>query len=416
MSWGARELLLETPGWLALIPLVAVLWWLASRSGGAGERATGALELWREIAVESPTSLRARWRPSLRATFIAISMLAALIALAQPVASTRESPTRWRVIVDASSGMCVEDDVGRPRGALALERAKDLLSALERPGDSQEWWLVSGAEVLERSDEFPAAWPRPDQARWGLRSPEWERFDSEGVLWVTDSARGLAPRLAGVCSPAREPSDGAIAAWPGQQLAVRGGLVVQETTRSPRLFLAPSLAGGAIARAVAAWAGARGVELVDSDKASAALELRVLATPGASNSPASGSRDGWRLSGPATTWSDARAGERVWLRDEREPARALVRVRRGEIECAFDARARIEGDEASFAIAWAQLLDEHLLPVAALAPLSARVDSEAAVERAPSARRAPGVAPQRWGHVFALIAAASAFAALFARR
>lgn len=417
MSAGPQELVVDAPLWLALAPLVLALWWWASRSGGAQEQPTGAFEVWRELAGAAPREARRRWRFSPRAAWIALGLFAALLALAQPSARRLESPTSWRAIVDAGPAMRIEDGASRTRGDAALERAREQLANCARPGDSVEWWLVSGTEVLEQRAEFPADWPYVEQARWGLRSPDWTVFDAPGTLWVSAESLAVAPRFAGASVSARSTSEGVVAAWPGQRLALRAGQLALEATRSPRVFLAPELEGGVLARGLDAWARARGVERVAlDDELPGALELRILAAQDAARAPASGARDGWRLSGPAASVLPARAGASVWLSDERAPAAALVSAGRGWIVCGLDARAQLEGDGASFAIAWAQLLDQCLLPVDALAPLDALQDRGPAFERAPTAPQAAGVAPRRWAHVLALGAAVCALAALFARR
>ncbi len=414
MSWGVQELALEAPIWLALTPLVVALWWFASRSGGASERATGALELWRELAGAAPRALRREWRFSPRATWIAGALVSALLGLAQPTSSVRESPTRWRVIVDAGPGMCVADSSARSRGAAALERARQMLESVSQRSDSVEWWLVSGGEALEQRAEFPSDWPLAEQARWGLPAPDWARFDAAGTLWVRDRAQGTAPRFAGLCASPRAPADGAVAGWPGMRLALRAGELVVEPTRRPRVRLSPALASGVLERAVTAWARARGVDLARADDGDG-FELRVTAIEHGERVQRSGMRDGWRLSGSAAARLEPRAGDSIWLSDERDPSVALIRSRRGSIECALDARAQLVGDEAGFAVAWAQLLDECLLPVDALAPLEAREGFDDALERPPLAGRALGTSAQRWGHVFLLLAALCVLVALFAR-
>jgi hypothetical protein len=406
----------ESFAWLWALPAPLVLAWWLSRATGASVAPTGALEVWREVGAEAPRVARRSWRWSPRTAAAVASLVAAILALAGPFLVPREAPTMWSAIVDASPSMALPDAAGFPRGQRAAERAQRLLASVVAPGDEVEWRLVSGGRTLERASQPNPQWWSTQSARRGLARPDWARFDALGTLWVTDRGVGTSPRLAGLCASGGVAGRGAMASWPGARLAGDGETwAVEAAERSPRVNLAAAQRSSAIGRAVAAWASARGVELVEG-YAPDEVELNIVFAPPERARPAVGARGGWRIEGAAGELGGAAALDETWARDATDPARVLVRASRGRVECAFAADHVVRGDSAAFAVAWAELLDAALLPIAPTAPVDAFTQASEALERAPQRPLDERRPARPFAHVLAVSAALLALLAAFLKR
>lgn len=412
-----EALVFDAPAWLWALPFPLLLAWWFSRAVGAEPQPTGALEVWRSLAPPTPRAARRSWLWPARTVLAVGALLSAIVALAQPRTHARESPTTWRVIVDASPAMAWQDSFSQARGRRAVAAAQRMLADVVEPRDEVEWLLVSGVRVIERSSE-------PDIERWseqtgrlGLERPDWRRFDESGALWVTDRGEGLLPRFAGIAASGEQISEGSIASWPGEHLwGAEKTWTVQPSARAPRVALDVAYRASAIGRATAAWARARGVELVEA-LAPSEVELSwVFATPSAFARPAAAARDGWRIEGSASELGAASALDETWLTDAKDSSRALVHVARGRVKCAFGSDHVVSGDSAAFVVAWAELLDRSLLPVDVTVPLDSLLVTSAPVERAPQRPFDEREAARPLAHLFAACAALlAALAALWRR-
>ncbi len=407
------------PWALALLPVPLVLaWWLA-RAAGAREQPTGSVELWREAVRDAPQSARRAWRWPARTVAAVAALLFAVLALAQPVHVPAPSAVKWVAIVDASASMGGGDGVDPSIAVQAVERAERMLDRVSRQGDSIEWRLVSGDHVIRSTPEAPLdELTRKELARRALARPAWRRFDEPGAIWVTCDAEGLAPTRAGLVAPGLVPRTGEFASWPGAALLWSPSDRADVVPRTaPRVAMRAADGDSAVGRIVAAWARARGVEAVQDEALDQeSFELVVSLAAESGDASARGARDGWTLSGAFGSLAPTRWPSTVWLSDETDSARALVRVERGRVDCAFTAQHELAGDAAAFAVSWAELLDSSLLPVEPTYPLPVLRERSERVEIDPQ-RPAPaegGEAPL--AHVLAAAASGLALLAAFLKR
>lgn len=413
-----EALVFDSSYWLWALPLPALLAWWFSRAIGAAPQPTGAVDVWRSLAPEAPRAARRSWRWSARVLLTVGALTSALLALAGPRTTPRESPTSWRVVVDASPSMAWQDGGATARGERAIALARRVLAGVLEPGDDVQWQLVSAERVLERASEPDPRWWGAQTARLSLERPRWSAFDEPGVVWVTDRGEELLSRHAGVCASGEAKSEGVIASWPGSHLWGSGeAWTAQPASRAPRVALDVGYRSSAIGRASVAWARARGVDLVEArDPAEVELSIEFApSTPLARR--AAGAREGWRLEGSAAELGSGTPLDETWLADVQERSRLLVRAARGRVECALAVDHVIAGDSAAFVVSWAELLDRVLLPVQVTVPLDALLVRSMPVERAPQRpldeQRS---ASQPLAHVFAACAAVLALFAAVVRR
>lgn len=404
------------PWALALLPAPLLLaWWLA-RAAGARPEPTGSVELWREAVRDAPQSARRAWNWPARTLAAVAALLFAVFALSQPVHLPAESAVKWIAIVDASASMSRGYGVDSNLGARAVDATEQMLERISRPGDTVEWRLVSGSHVIESAVESPLHDGRHVQlARRALARPDWRHFDAPGVIWVTYDAEGLAPARAGLVAPEVVPREGEFANWPSAALLWSPSDRADVVPRTaPRVAMRAADWESEIGRIVAAWAQARGLEAVQDealDEESFELVVSLAAAPG--DVSARGSRDGWTLFGPFSALAPTRWPSAVWLSDVSDATRALVRIERGRVDCAFTARHELAGDAAAFAVSWSEMLDGALLPVEATFPQAILRARSERVELDPR-RPAPAQGDETpLAHVFAAAASALALLAAF---
>jgi hypothetical protein len=416
-------LVFDAPAWLALLALPLALAWWTARNAAAPDEPTGALELWRAAQLEAPHSARGARRWPLRTLCALAALAAACLALAEPVWRPEAGPVVWRVVVDARAALGLpapSEAAGSVAGQTRAQRASALAAhALERvlePGDRSEWWLVSGEHVLATSSTLPADWPPLHEQLCGHSAPAWERYDELGTLWVSDCGAELAPRHAGLAASGASVTPGVVARWPGRALDWNGRETAELTESAPLVALALDARRGPLGRALAAWCSARGVTLCDPAACGDAAALRVEFAALDAGERSVGGSAGWSLAGRSGVLAPSVRPHSVLLAEEGPRARPLLRVARGQVECALEPDAELSGDGAAFAITCAEAFDRALLPVAPVVALEERQRSEAPREIAPRRPADPSAPPRSLAGWCAAAAALLALGAAALRR
>ncbi|MCA8979490.1 MAG: hypothetical protein KDC14_05655, partial [Planctomycetes bacterium] len=302
---------------LFLLALPLVLWLLARRPRPPHERATGTLDIWREVLERSAARPTTRGRgvpPGLYALFLGLALGA--LALAGP-RTHREAAPEWRVVLDTRASMYLPwreeaQSAGEDRRIdVALRAAREWIDgpALWTRFDGAHWESVRGLE------------PPPDWLRATNRTTTampWSEVDRADALWVTD--RAPESREASWCASGGAHVDGIVGRVDGRLVELRDGARIELGAASPvRLVLDASLPRE-LRGLSEAWARERGIELVASG-----ADLRV-----GSGASREGARvvlgDGWQLSGAA---AQEPAGEVLWR--DREGAAALA-TRTGQLQ------------------------------------------------------------------------------------
>jgi len=411
-------LVFDAPAWLVLLALpLALAWWLA-RGAAAPDEPTGALELWRAAQADASKSARRVWRWPLSAWFALASLVGVSLALTEPVWRPRSGPVVWRVVVDARAALGLAApseraaaDGGETRAQRALASAAQALESVVWPGDSVEWWLVSGEYVLATSGATPAGWPPLREQRCGHAPPAWERFDALGTLWVTDCGALLEPRHAGLVASGASPIPGVVARWPGRAAQWTGAETLEFAEPAPLVALALDARRGPLGRALAAWCSARGVALCEPEECAETAALRIEFAALDANETCAGGHAGWRLAGRSGELAPSARPHAVLLAEDGPRARPLLRVARGLVECALEPDAELDGDGAAFAVSCAEAFDRALLPIAPVVGLEERQRSEAPREIAPRRPSDPSAPPR---HLAGWCAAAAALLAMCA--
>ncbi len=407
-------LVLDRP--LALLALVLpVLLILVARVFARPPRlATGSLCIWRAIGaaeVGGASPVRSRIPPVI--WFFAACLALAALALASPRTLAAATPRTWTAVVDRSPGMYLpfQPDDARTRLDVALASALDYLRREARAGDRVRW-LGPGREmlVLPAGEEPPATWLARDA--WFAPRPRFEAHDLPGRLWITDRAR--ASSRASVFASGGADAPGPIGERPGEtphEVVWRGGEATEEREVTPRrVAFYPPDEEPILSDVVASWAEARGLDVV-AGHWEAALVVRLAADETGPRVVVG--RDGWRMAcvaGPPRLDDAAH----TWLSVERDGELVpVVRWRPGRVVLGLGACAEPEGDPAAFAVSWARLLDEALLPRPGVVPMRDRVAAGAGVVRrgVPPEDGGRGPAPGE-NRFAALLAAAAALCAL----
>lgn len=416
-------LVLDAPAWLALLALPLALAWWTARKSAAPDEPTGTLELWRAAQLEAPHAARGAWRWPLRTLFALAALVAACLALTQPVWRPRSGPVVWRVVVDARAalGLPAPAEVGasawgQTRAQRALELATGALERVREDGDRAEWWLVSGEHVLATSSTLPSNWPPLDEQLCGHSAPTWERYDELGTLWVTDCGAALEPRHAGLAASGAAPTPGVIARWPGRAVEWNGSASMELDDPAPLVALALDARRGPLGRALAAWCSARGASLCDPASCGDAASLRVEFAALDAVERCAGGRAGWRLAGRCGVLEPSARPHNVLLAEDGARARPLLRVERGRVASALEPDAELSGDGAAFAVSCAEAFDRALLPIAPVVALEERQRSEAPRELAPRRPADPGAPPRDLAGWCAAAAALFALCAAALRR
>ena len=356
-----------------LVPLLVTI--LALQARRAPRASTGTLELWKQVPPEAARAPVRRSSPPWALLLLVAALCAGSLALAGARAPAQSSP-RWIVLLDRSPSMYASCG-----GASVLERALESLDA--QLVGAREFRCVAGQFVSAPEPLVPQSWLARPAGDWD--EPEWERLDTPGSVWVTDSP-SKSPLHASVLRVGCGQSA-------GLELAARKGL-----------FVDARLEGTAFGQLALSWSEARGVARLPAPQE--ALLSIVVAGDGPSRSVRCAGR-GWSLEGAARAFSPVfDEPVEVWLACEGE---SVVRARPGRIEVAWDGAPKLAGDDLEFALEISRRLDRAC--VASIdAPGSGPTEfrsGEPPLPEAPTRSYVP------W---LATLAAALAFGSLAARR
>lgn len=365
---------------VALVAPLLLLWFARARARPVALH-TGAFELWRTLLAEEPRDApRARRRITPPLWLFAGALALIVVAWSGPRPDARRAGA-LRLVVDRSPSMYLAEG-GRTRLEHALELARALASSSGADPARFEWLDASAqpAEIVV-GDALPSAWTRAPRA--ARPAPDWSRFDAEGTLWITDDARTLAPRRAGLAASgggavpgAAGWADGHLWDWDGAQLRAR-------VERSDVRVLLEGDVPRELERFVTAWAQARGCTLARAASDASGVEL-VVHGNAANGEPRELARDGWRARarvGRAAT-NDAQLGAlSTWLEvatsaDDGSTVRTpVVSSCPGRVDLAL---ADLEPDpatDAAFAVSWSALFDSALLSPVGVVAVAERADA-----------------------------------------
>jgi hypothetical protein len=331
------------------------------------ELATGTLDIWERVRAHRPTDPgRARRRIPPAVWVLALGLSLGAVALAAPRMRAPETTRSFRFLVDVSPSMNLPLAKASRR-----ERARAMaLGWLGRdePGARVEW--------MERSRPFGPEDDEPD------------------AVWVTDRAPTPPPRRAGFFASGGPAVPGPIAVdgstrydWDGDKIVeVPGG--AQTRRVEVQGALPPP-----IARALEAWASARGVERTPgAGEIALTIHGRSPDPVHAVEAEADAGREGWTASGSADLEASVFDGENplaTWLADAH--GHPIVTSGPGRIDCAWLGMEEPRGDPAAFAVSWAALFDGAALPPSGVVELGERLAAGDAVVAPP--RGSPGGEP-----------------------
>lgn len=395
--------------WALALPVLLVL--LSLRRGKPNSLHLGTLRLWRDQAGESEGA-RVRRHLPLAGVLLIAALLAGALALAGPRRAEPSVQTTWHVVLDTRPAMFLEhtNEAGAPSGqgtrmAVALSALERLL---QRQGTRPKvLWSrrAAGVTRLDRlagthvPDDFLVPGPR------GYARASWAALDEPHIVWVSDSMPpGARPQHAGYVLSGGGPVPGAVASV-GDRLLSSGGdhLVERPGLPARGVFLGAGLPQR-LASFARVWAAQRGLEVWESDPADDTLALRLVAAPGTTSAPVPWTfgRDGWQATAPLVLvgeesedaprprhWLSARVDGRDW---------PLVSWRPGWVRVAFgDPFQDRSGDPGTFAVSWAELLDQALLPAPGVLPQSERESAGALLTRMPRPHSSdPAADPGAW--------------------
>lgn len=292
--------------------------------------ATGTLDLWRELVSDRDSEgKRAEFRVPLTIWILALSLLCAVFALADPRPYSAAESREYRLIVDSSPSMFLEHE-GETRLAYAAILATEWLEEVKKPGDRVVWIRTIDGVLQEREGlALPTEWNSIPPAH----QPEttFYEFDQHSTLWLTDCGPGYDPQRAGliksggvsVPGPVFD-SFGEIVVWTGteleEQLDPYGpgsiGWSPEDAERLPSELLE-------FARV---WASTRGFEF--SEPTGTRLTLRA-PEPETLRNVYLG-RDGWTFEGTAQSLDASLVPGNNWLMADGE---VYVRSEPGTIWC-----------------------------------------------------------------------------------
>lgn len=344
---------------LSLLVLPLVLWWLARRPRPPQERATGTLEIWREVlerAIATPTTRGRGVPPGLYC--LLLGLVLGTLALAGPRSGRSVAP-EWRVVLDTRTGMYLPwrgegaPETTRRRLDVALDVAREWIEgpALWMRFDGERWEHASGVAP-------PAAWLR-DSNRTTDSMP-WSEVDRADTLWITDGAP--QSHEASWIASGGDRVDGVVGRRNGRIASMRDGERI-ELGAPDRVRLAlDARLPEALRGLCESWARERGAELVDVD-ADADATVRVTA-------PRSGERvvpgDGWSLTGRA---AEEPVGRALWRDSAGDVALSAAP---GTLRLALHEPLELEGDRRAFALDWLEALEASVLEPDGTVPLAAR--------------------------------------------
>lgn len=330
------------------LPLILLL--LSSRRERPSSQATGTYKLWRDLPIGEQGDGRRRHIP-LERVLIILALVSGSFALAGPHSSTVEAVRTWRVMVDTSPSMYLPHGESSTRMGVAC----DELYGMARAAGVRLRWSRAGSRQALDAHEIPEEWlVAPSIPR---AEPGWGALDLPGTIWLTDKVPGVTPKRAGLVASGGGPAPGPIGTsgglwldWDGVALAERLGAPKRTVTISGGL---PT----PVSQVVRAWASERGLLQANGP---VALHVEAVMSPGRDRVKAT--RDGWGLVGvggdaplsegghPSTTWLSCA-----------DPPRALITWVPGRVWVALSGAVIPSGDMASWAVSWAELLDEALL-------------------------------------------------------
>jgi hypothetical protein len=330
------------------------------------EVATGTLDIWERLrAARPPNPGRARRRIPLAVWILALGLSLGAVALAGPRMRAPETTRSFRFLVDVSPSMNLPlAKASRRERALAMALA---WLGREQPGARVEW--------MERPQPFGAEDDEPD------------------AVWVTDRAPIPPPRRAGFFASGGPAVPGPIAVDGSTRFDWDGARIVEVAGGAPkRRVEVHGALPPPIARFLDAWAGARGAVVAAVGDDRPALVFHG-APPSSSGTPATfeAGRDGWTATGAALGSAPSSDGEgplATWLADA--SGRALVSTGAGRVHCPWTSMDEPRGDPAAFAVSWAQLLDNSVLPPAGVIELGERLAAGEEASAAPSTAEPSG--------------------------
>ena len=382
---------------------------------------------------------RRRWHLPGARFWAVVALLLGILASARPRPSAEEEAVfLLTVYVDRSPSMFLPMDPDAPEGERRVDRALAATAGWLETLDAGSQRVVirwralepGGLDVTSDAGEgIPAALSRPPSL--AMAPPQWGRWAAPGAVFVTDSAElagALEGSAVGLFASGGAMIPGPVSAGPGGLLlwdGTDGPLVPQDTAEPPLLVQVGGGLPESIGSLVRLWAEERGFRWTEAEEG-AGLRVRGpgdVADPGSRpTGGVSAGRDGWSASfediGPLPL--GARGGWYPWLVGG--GGECLVRARPGEVEVGFAVVRPAAATMEAFAVSWARLLDDHLVPPAEVISMEERRAAGASSSREPAlegtldpevlSRRAARAARGRRAEL--LLAAGAAAAALLA--
>jgi hypothetical protein len=388
IDWG-RPL-----GLLGLLLPVAV-WLFAQRRGAPAAANTGALALWRRVALPEPPGGKRRKRRWTAALWLCLAALTlGALALGAPRRAVAADQQPWHLLLDRSPSMFL-DRAGSSRFAFAVDAACAWLDEQAIAPRRRVWaWWRGDSWVVAIGERPPPAWGQvPDGP---APEPPYATRDEGHTLWITDRAPAMAPGQAGLCASGGPAVPGPVSQLGASLLEWDGSRLRSGAAGSAATVGIDAALPEALARLLRLWAksralrpvadASRGTSLRVTSSASAAEPVRVVVE-----------RDAWRMAvdvcgSGALAFDEHGRRLETWLStgEEDEPARrSLVSFRPGRIDVALcpgamDAPAMDATDPAAFAVSWGRLFDACLLPAPGVVSLAERLDAGGAVFSAPA--------------------------------
>lgn len=332
---------------------------------------------------------RRRWHLPGARFWAVVALLLGILASARPRPSAEEEAVYLLTVhVDRSPSMFLPMDPDAPDGERRVDRALAATANwLETLDDGRRRAVIrwralepGGLDVtLDSGQGVPAALYRPPSR--AMAPPQWGRWAAPGAVFVTDSAElvgALEGSGVGLFASGGPMVPGPVSAGPGGLLlwdGTDGPLVPQDSAEPPlRVHVGDGLPES-IGSLVRLWAEERGFPRTEAEEG-AGLRVRGAfegVGPGArSDGEIAAGRDGWSaaLDGIAPLPLGAREGWRPWLVGG--GGECLVRARPGEVEVGFAVVRPAPATMEAFAVSWARLLDEHLVPPAVVVSMGER--------------------------------------------
>jgi hypothetical protein len=371
-------MLFEVPTALALLalPVLVLLVALVPRRPLRAE--TGALELWRRVAEESPRGgTRRAWAPPLWLLAVVLGLVAWAFALAAPRSAVRGAE-RWHVLVDRRPHMLLEVAPGTTRLAAVLELVRSTL-ARER-GDVDVLWSSPGLDDVATSVDEPFPLAHFLAAAPADRAPDFAAHDAPGTVFATSTVEGLVALRAGTAQSGGPSVPGLVALGPDGALHWDGSAFATLPAPGRAGCIAVDAAAPALLREfMASYAVARGLDLVarapEAGGAEGPVRLVIGAEPGVGDDlagavVAAGDRPLARLESGAELAPHAGGVVALEALAPGSARRPIATVEPGRLRVATG--EWIELDPTEFALGLGELLDEALAPDARFVPVSGR--------------------------------------------